>query len=159
MHAAGPGEGTSRDALQTSTKILGSTTIGVDPTLSVESCAAPPEAVSTASPSSPQFLEQEERQSNRRARETCFHSDLASCCLGSPINGILSCGFGADQVSCVRIPHDPSHHKSLRDCLGTVQVRCANLPNRSWPNRHWAVFLTVGQLWATDFGQTKFGQN
>ena len=30
----------------------------------------------------------------------------------------------------------------LGDCLGTVQVRCANLPNRSWPNRHWAFFLT-----------------
>ena len=31
----------------------------------------------------------------------------------------------------------------LRDCLGTVQVRCANFPNRSWPNRHWAFFLTL----------------
>ena len=31
----------------------------------------------------------------------------------------------------------------LGDCLGTVQVRCANLPNRSWPNRHWAFFLTL----------------
>ena len=45
--------------------------IGVDHTLSLESCAAPPEAVSTASPPSPQLLEQEERPSNRRARETC----------------------------------------------------------------------------------------
>ena len=42
-------------------------------TLSLESCAAPPEAVSTASPSSPQLLEQEERPSNRRARETYVH--------------------------------------------------------------------------------------
>ena len=67
MHPAGNGEG----ALQTSKKIWGSTTIGVDPTRSLESCAAPPEAVSTASPSSPQFLEQEERPSNKRARETC----------------------------------------------------------------------------------------
>ena len=47
--------------------------IGVDPTLSLESCAAPPEAVSTASPPSPQLLEQEERPSNRRARETYVH--------------------------------------------------------------------------------------
>ena len=42
-------------------------------TLSLESCAAPPEAVSTASPPSPQLLEQEERPSNRRARETYVH--------------------------------------------------------------------------------------
>ena len=31
----------------------------------------------------------------------------------------------------------------LGDCMGTVQVRCANLPNRSWPNRLWAFFLTL----------------
>ena len=71
MHPASPGEGTSRGTLQTSRKICGSTTVGVDPTRSLEACATPPEAVSTASPSSPQFLEQEERPSNRRARETC----------------------------------------------------------------------------------------
>ena len=151
MHPAGPGEGTSRDALPTSRKILGSTTIGVDPTLSLESCAAPPEAVSTASPSSPHFLEQEERPSNKRPRETCAIQTLQHAVSAlrstefSPVDSVpvkfRASGFLTilRRTSPARLPgHRPSSLCQLAKPI------LAKPTLGSFPD--------VGQLWATDFG-------
>ena len=125
--------------------------------LSLEPCAAPPEAVSTASPSSPQLLEQEERPSNRRAKETCAIQTLQHAVSAlrstefSPVDSVpikfRASGFFT--ILRTTIPWGfPGHRPSWLCQLAKPILAKPTL----------GIFPHVGQLWATDFGRTNFGQ-